>query len=184
MLLLAKTGNDSYPYDPQWNVYNFGTNSSIRLVVTNSSPLSHPIHLHGHIFWVLAQGTGTWDGTIENNINPPRRDVHILPAESENGPGYVVLEFSANNPGVWPFHCHIAWYASNLSFSFFGLFQWYWAKANKNINRHVSTGFYASILYQPEEIQNLDIPSSAATACRNWANFTNADVVDQIDSGL
>ena len=30
LLLLANLGNTSYPDDPEWNVYNFGTNSSIR----------------------------------------------------------------------------------------------------------------------------------------------------------
>lgn len=48
VLLLAKTGNDSYPLDPQWNVYNFGTNDTIRIIVQNISPTSHPWHLHGH----------------------------------------------------------------------------------------------------------------------------------------
>lgn len=210
VLLLAKTGNLSYPYDPEWNVYNFGTNSSIRLVVTNTSPLSHPIHLHGHIFWVLAQGTGTWDGAVQNTVNPPRRDVHLLPAGSATDPGYVVLEFNANNPGVWPFHCHISWYVSVPSlfsvflsscssiftpgcgpfssilvyFFFYSFTRWNVVGKLKEINRHVSTGFYATILYQPAKIQKLDFPSSLAQVCRSWAQFTGKDVVDQIDSGL
>ena len=35
-LLLANKGNFSYP--PEWNVRNFGTNSSIRIVINNESP--------------------------------------------------------------------------------------------------------------------------------------------------
>ena len=48
LLLLAKAGNVSYPYNPEWNVYDFGSNQSIRIVINNLSPTSHPWHLHGH----------------------------------------------------------------------------------------------------------------------------------------
>ena len=49
ILLLAKAGNISYPAaDADWNVYNLGTNTTVRIVVNNLSPTSHPWHLHGH----------------------------------------------------------------------------------------------------------------------------------------
>ena len=49
ILLLAKAGNTSYPAaDADWNVYNLGTNETVRIVVNNLSPTSHPWHLHGH----------------------------------------------------------------------------------------------------------------------------------------
>lgn len=49
ILLLAKSGNTSYPVvDADWNVYNMGTNQTVRFVVNNLSPTSHPWHLHGH----------------------------------------------------------------------------------------------------------------------------------------
>ncbi len=49
ILLLAKSGNISYPAaDADWNVYNLGTNKTVRIVVNNLSPTSHPWHLHGH----------------------------------------------------------------------------------------------------------------------------------------
>ena len=48
ILLLAQSGNTSYPMDPEWNVYNTGSNKTIRVVVNNDSPTSHPWHLHGH----------------------------------------------------------------------------------------------------------------------------------------
>jgi FtsP/CotA-like multicopper oxidase with cupredoxin domain len=107
-LLLAKVGNTSYPYDPQWNVYNFGSNSSVRLVLRNMAPLVHPIHLHGHNFWILAEGVGSWNGSV-NNSNPQRRDTQLLPPGNPTNPSYLVIEYVANNPGVWPLHCHIAW---------------------------------------------------------------------------
>ena len=114
LLLLANEGNTSYPYDPEWNVYNFGFNTSIRLVVRNFFPASHPMHLHGHNFWVLSEGPGDWNQTIVNPRNPQRRDVQIIqPSAGFNSdPSHLVIEFNADNPGVWPFHCHIAWHVS------------------------------------------------------------------------
>ena len=48
LLLLAKTGNTSYPYNAERNVYDFNSNSSIRIHLKNRTPTSHPMHLHGH----------------------------------------------------------------------------------------------------------------------------------------
>lgn len=158
ILLLANQGNTSYPTHPEWNVYNFGSNSSIRIIVRNNFFIPHPMHLHGHNFFVLAAGSGTWDGTIQNAKNPQRRDVQIIPAQSSSGPGYLVLQFNADNPGVWPLHCHIAW--------------------------HVSTGLYVNILERPDDIKKKRIPSIMAQTCRDWAKFTDTTVVAQIDSGL
>ena len=49
LLVLANQGNTSYPQDPQWNVYNFGNNNSVRVIVKNTIPAAHPMHLHGKI---------------------------------------------------------------------------------------------------------------------------------------
>ncbi|KAH8800491.1 multicopper oxidase-domain-containing protein [Xylogone sp. PMI_703] len=154
ILLLSNLGINSYPDDPEWNVYNFQSNSSIRIILNNPLDVAHPMHLHGHNFFVLDAGKGTWDGkTIINPSNPQRRDVQILP-----GAGYMVLQFNADNPGVWPLHCHISW--------------------------HVSGGLYVSVLERPDDIAKLQIPSIMAQTCRDWAAFTNGTVIDQIDSGL
>jgi FtsP/CotA-like multicopper oxidase with cupredoxin domain len=154
ILLLSNVGNNSYPNDPQWNVYNFGSNSSVRIVINNPGFAAHPIHLHGHNMFVLNVGTGTWDGTtIVNANNPQRRDVQLVPAG-----GYLVLQLTADNPGAWPLHCHIAW--------------------------HVSAGLYVTVVERPDDIAKLTIPSIMAQTCRDWATFTNKTVVDQIDSGL
>lgn len=85
---------------------------------TNCHPhrVSHPIHLHGHDFWILKQEVGTYDPatTVFNTINPPRRDVATLP-----GNGFLTIAFQLNNPGAWLVHCHIAWHASEgLSLEF------------------------------------------------------------------
>ncbi|KAL8790922.1 MAG: hypothetical protein Q9213_000347 [Squamulea squamosa] len=71
--------------------------------------IAHPIHLHGHDFWILAQATGPWDGTTDSftTINPPRRDTATLPAQ-----GHLAIAFRLDNPGTWLLHCHIVWHAS------------------------------------------------------------------------
>ncbi|OCL06707.1 laccase-like multicopper oxidase [Glonium stellatum] len=73
--------------------------------------VAHPIHLHGHDFALLAQSSQPYNKSVPLNltyVNPPRRDVALLPAG-----GYLVIAFKADNPGAWLMHCHIAWHASS-----------------------------------------------------------------------
>ncbi|KAF2020697.1 multicopper oxidase [Aaosphaeria arxii CBS 175.79] len=75
-------------------------------------PIPHPIHLHGHDFYVLGRGKGVFDikespKTLTYD-NPTRRDTAILP-----GGGWLVLAFPADNPGAWIMHCHIAYHVSD-----------------------------------------------------------------------
>jgi FtsP/CotA-like multicopper oxidase with cupredoxin domain len=158
LLLEAKMGYTKFP--EEWNVYNFGSSQSIRLVVYNYAQTgAHPMHMHGHNMYVLDFGTGMWDGTITRSSNPQRRDVQLLPnAVSATDPGYLVLQIDANNPGVWPFHCHIAW--------------------------HVSAGLYINIIERPDKIKYMQIPDSQAQTCREWGSWTGNHIPDQIDSGL
>ena len=66
------------------------------------------MHLHGHNMYILHEGDGFWDGkSITNPQNPQRRDVQML-----RPGGHIVAQYDADNPGVWPFHCHIAWHLS------------------------------------------------------------------------
>lgn len=156
LLLEAKLGKRKFPSES--NVYDFGGSKSIRLVVYNYAETGwHPMHLHGHNSYVLAQGTGIWDGTVTNAANPQRRDVQLLPvAQSSTEPGYIVLQIDADNPGVWPFHCHIAW--------------------------HVSAGLYVNILERPASIkQDMQIPSIMAQTCRDWSAWTGTNIPDEID---
>ncbi|PIA91585.1 Laccase-2 [Cercospora beticola] len=159
VLLEAKNGETNYP--AEFNVFNFGSSRSIRMVIYNHAQTgSHPMHMHGHNMYILAQGTGTWNGEITNPTNPQRRDVQILQnSASADEPTYIVVQFDADNPGVWPFHCHIAW--------------------------HVSGGLYLNILERPDDIKrDMDIPGVMAQTCTDWFAFTGQEVVDQIDSGL
>lgn len=60
---------------------------------------------------LLAQNNTTFDPAASfstfNFVNPPRRDVVLLP-----GGGYIAIAFKPDNPGAWLVHCHIAWHAS------------------------------------------------------------------------
>ncbi|KAF1983858.1 multicopper oxidase [Aulographum hederae CBS 113979] len=75
----------------------------------NTPPLPHPIHLHGHDFWVLSAAGGAFSGDVSSLQldNPIRRDTATLPAH-----GHLVLAFKADNPGAWLMHCHIPFHVS------------------------------------------------------------------------
>ncbi|KUL82397.1 hypothetical protein ZTR_10323 [Talaromyces verruculosus] len=165
ILDLADEGIFYYPSDPEWNVYNTGNSSVVRIIWENqkvdpSDPnfynltFTHPMHLHGHDYQVLSYGFGEWDGTIINPENPIRRDTTLLPAS-----GHLVVQFTTDNPGVWPFHCHVAW--------------------------HVSTGFLINILERPDDVKGQPrIQKTIDQTCAAWDAWSTRNIVDQIDSGL
>lgn len=95
-VLQAAEGNDTWT-DEQ-NIIELTTaDQYVYFVIETTFAQAHPIHLHGHDFWVLAQGTGTYDADTVTltTTNSPRRDVAMLP-----GSGYLVLAFITDNPGV------------------------------------------------------------------------------------
>lgn len=139
----------------EWNIYNFGSNKSFIIVVNNQNPIAHPFHIHGHNMFILSQGYGSWNGQIQGNPNnPARRDVQLLPPS-----GYIAIQVIADNPGVWPFHCHIAW--------------------------HVSGGLYMNILERPADIPSwIQTPQAVDDLCTKWDSWTTTGYVNQIDSGV
>ena len=67
----------------------------VRLRLINKTKMWHPMHLHGHSFRVLARN-GDW-----SQPDAPIKDtVGVGPFEQ------VDVEFYADNPGRWFFHCH------------------------------------------------------------------------------
>ncbi|KAF2258770.1 hypothetical protein CC78DRAFT_95840 [Lojkania enalia] len=98
---VAPTGNlvMNLPYLNEW----------VYVVIDSDIPLPHPIHLHGHDFYVLAQGRGGYiPGSSKLNLqNPARRDTALMP-----GGGHVVIAFKTDNPGAWLLHCHIGWHSA------------------------------------------------------------------------
>ncbi|KAM0521826.1 hypothetical protein ACHAPE_002388 [Trichoderma viride] len=152
-LLLSNLNN--LTFQSEWSVRNVGNAKSVRINLMNQSPVAHPMHLHGFNMYILHQGAGEWDGkTIIRSSNPQRRDVFLLPPNN-----HVVMQFdAASNPGVWPFHCHIAW--------------------------HTSAGLFTQFLTIPDKVRALKIPNVVAETCRQWGRWTNTNIPDQIDSGL
>ncbi|KAF8853475.1 hypothetical protein BDZ45DRAFT_706949 [Acephala macrosclerotiorum] len=94
----------------------------VDLIIQNFDEGNHPMHLHGHKFWVLGQGHGMFPGYDKLGLSPEgkgvleghhgvlgnliRRDV-----ATAEGFGWLALRFIADNPGVWAFHCHMAWHS-------------------------------------------------------------------------
>jgi FtsP/CotA-like multicopper oxidase with cupredoxin domain len=155
ILLQSKLGNNSFPEER--NVYQYDSSKkSVRFVVKNRSGNSHPMHFHGHNMFILAEGTGnaTWDGTVVRPDNPQRRDVQIVSSW-----GFIVLQWNQDNPGAWPFHCHIAW--------------------------HLSMGMIIEVLESPDLIPtDVNVPSTVGDTCRQWWAWSGHNIVDQIDSGI
>ncbi len=67
----------------------------VRVRLTNSTMMFHPMHLHGHFFRLLRQ-PGAWDDPMA-----PLKDTLAVGPKQE-----VDFEFTADNPGNWFFHCH------------------------------------------------------------------------------
>jgi FtsP/CotA-like multicopper oxidase with cupredoxin domain len=58
----------------------------VRMTMTNRSPMVHPMHLHGHFF----------------RAGDALKDTVMVPGHM----GRVTIDFLADNPGDWLFHCH------------------------------------------------------------------------------
>ena len=109
-------GNPEQSHGAPCRVSPAATSSLKYRLTAPLNSIAHPIHLHCHDFWVLAQASGSWDGTTDSfqTINSPRRDTAVLPAQ-----GHLAIAFRLDNPGTWILHCHIVWHASQgLSLEF------------------------------------------------------------------
>ncbi|CAN6347423.1 unnamed protein product [Urochloa humidicola] len=83
-------------------------NETVEMVLQNTRLIakeSHPMHLHGFNFFILAQGFGNYDEATAtprfNLVNPQERNTVAVPTG-----GWAVIRFVANNPGMWFMHCH------------------------------------------------------------------------------
>jgi len=76
----------------------------VRVRLINFSPMQHhPIHLHGHTFWL----TGHEGARIPPSAWVPRNNTIVGVAQATD------FEFVANNPGDWIFHCHMVHHMMN-----------------------------------------------------------------------
>ena len=110
VLSYVKEDNDDYPVTENLIELNSTADTTWTYWIIQQAPASppvpHPIHLHGHDFYVLGQKeSATFDNSSIAELtfnNPPRRDVAFLPNR-----GYMVIAFPTDNPGAWLMHCHI-----------------------------------------------------------------------------
>ncbi|HEY5363657.1 MAG TPA: multicopper oxidase family protein [Aestuariivirga sp.] len=65
----------------------------VEVAFRNETVMAHPMHIHGHYFQVTEINDVAFEGA--------QRDTILVPA------GYTVkVQFEADNPGLWAFHCH------------------------------------------------------------------------------
>lgn len=160
-LTTGKDASNPAIYGSATNPYVVQKDDVVQIVITNQDGFRHPIHLHGHRFQVVARGAGKWNGdTSSLPKTPMRRDT----VTTQSG-GYLVLRYQANNPGVWPVHCHMDW--------------------------HIEAGMRATIIEAPDQLQQLgiSIPEDHIAVCKaqgiptegNCAGKTGGDVLDTDD---
>ncbi len=63
------------------------------VIMHNMTTMAHPMHLHGHYFRVVDINGQRFKGAIRDTVLVPPGD-------------RVTIQFDADNPGNWAFHCH------------------------------------------------------------------------------
>ncbi len=80
------------------------TGDRVRIRIGNLSAMDHhPIHFHGHNWWIIA----TDGGDIPESARWPETTV-LVPVGSTR-----TVEFIADNPGDWAMHCHMSHHVMN-----------------------------------------------------------------------
>jgi len=133
----------------------------VYVVIQSPIPVPHPIHLHGHDFYVLAQGTGLYSSSTALNLaNPTRRDTAMMPSQPSRGlGGYLVIAFYTDNPGVWLMHCHIGW--------------------------HNAMGFALQIIENLAGIKDtVTDECTLLNTCKSYTAYANQDDIVTTDSGV
>jgi len=102
--------------------------------IDNLDDGDHPFHLHGHRFYIMGTGAGRYTGQELNTTAPLQRDTVLIPAYS-----WLVLRFITDNPGVWAFHCHLAW--------------------------HMAAGLLMQFSSLPSKLAALDVPQDIVAQC-------------------
>ncbi|CAG8564146.1 10501_t:CDS:2 [Acaulospora colombiana] len=133
-------GSNFSSYD---NAYSYNTwNEPIEIFLNNTENRTHPFHLHGHTFWVVALGeAGSYNKPLSslkyNYDNPILRDTLTVKEL-----GLAAIRYYANNPGIWFIHCHIEW--------------------------HVEMGMVAQMVELPDAYRNLTVPDNVNALCGSF----------------
>ncbi|KAK8950365.1 Laccase-3 [Platanthera guangdongensis] len=102
-------GRELWQLEPATKVYKLKYGSVVELVLQGTAIYAaenHPIHLHGHNFYVLGKGFGNFDPVRDpakfNLVDPTVRNTVGVPVK-----GWSAIRFVANNPKVWLLHCNL-----------------------------------------------------------------------------
>lgn len=130
---------DPLTYGNMTNPFIIKKGEVVDIIIKNFDTGAHPLHLHGHDFQVLYRSpadTPYIPTGLQYPAVPMRRDTVII-----NQNGSLVLRFTADNPGIWLFHCHIEW--------------------------HILQGLTSTFLEAPAELKRLiTIPNDQYDNCR------------------
>jgi FtsP/CotA-like multicopper oxidase with cupredoxin domain len=80
-------------YWPQVSPLMLTKGQRVEIDLVNRTMMAHPIHLHGHVFQVIAIDGRPIQGAV-------RDTVLVMPM------GRVRIAFDTDNPGRWPLYCH------------------------------------------------------------------------------
>lgn len=80
-----------FPNTPPINVKE---GDIVKVKITNSGNMNHPMHLHGHRFQVASKNGKKYDAPLVKDL------IHV-----KTGEEYTIY-FKADNKGEWLFHCH------------------------------------------------------------------------------
>ncbi|KAK9470799.1 multicopper oxidase [Dipodascopsis tothii] len=126
-----------YENDKHQYMISIQNRSVVDILINNLDDGAHPFHLHGYKFWVLSFGQGTFHHSKYDKLdkkNPMKRDTLQIP-----GYGWALIRFVADNPGIWPLHCHITW--------------------------HMEAGLLMQFQVQPDKIAQMNPPDEWAELC-------------------
>lgn len=140
------------------NSINLGGEGFYYFLISNLSPVPHPIHLHGHDMYIMSQGLGAGSDLELRSAsysNIARRDSYSVEAG-----GYAIIAFEGGNQGAWLLQCATGW--------------------------HISDGLGIQILDNPiKHIEMMGSTSSFKDECKSWSAWTVSRTnFSQGDSGL
>jgi manganese oxidase len=160
----------------------------VRIRIVNFSTADHhPIHMHGHTFWV----TGTEGGRIPETAWIPGNNVLVGVAQARD------FEFIANNPGDWVMHCHMFHHMMNHMVSGVGPGSRGQAKPGQEDPRYQVPGFPQGTgmmaMPTPEEVKRIEANPMTRGMRPGWlmgvhglftvVRVLPADLYDRVVSG-
>jgi hypothetical protein len=82
-------------------IWTVPLNAVLDIVLYSFNNMDHPIHMHGHKFFLLGSGLGfNHQSARANLIDPPLLDTVNCP-----GNGWIHIRVQATVPGPWMLHC-------------------------------------------------------------------------------